>query len=235
MAFDLAKYKIETRQYSVRTGPIRFGLAVSGLEYFLWHRVLRPLWSHCYWRHPRLPAAQSFQPKHVENCRVFADRWEILRSLSKGKIWAEVGTYEGAFARDIIDICEPSQIDLIDISLDPLKKRGLVHETGTVAFHAGDSADSLLAQPDNKYDYIYIDASHDLIDVARDAEAATRKLKPGGLIIFNDYTCFSLGEMRPYGVVLVVNSLVASGTWEVACFAFQPNMYCDIALRRVPD
>lgn len=235
MAFDLAKYKSETRQYHVRTGPMIFGLAMPGFKYFLWSRVLRPLSRRCFGPRTLLPCAPSFQTKHVENCRVFADRWDMLRSLSKGKIWAEVGTDQGAFARDIIDICEPSQIDLIDRTFDRVKKRGLVHETDTVAFHLGDSADTLSERPDNKYDFIYIDAGHDLIDVARDAEAAIPKLKPGGLMFFNDYMCFSFSELRPYGVVLVVNSLVASGKWEVACFAFQPNMYCDIALRHIPD
>ena len=31
----------------------------------------------------------------------------------------------------------------------------------------------------------------------------------------------------------VVNALVASGEWDVACFCFQNKMYCDIALRRI--
>jgi len=240
--FDLSRYRDETRQYTVTTGPIRFGLAASEVEYFLWFRVLRRLWRLFYF--PRmqdspkravrlLPVPAVFEQKDVAHCQVFAHRDDLLRSLSKGGVWAELGTDQGAFSRKIIDICEPSWLDLMDLSFDRAKARGYIHETDTVKFHAGDAASSLAAQPDNKYDYIYIDAGHDLIDVARDAEAATLKVKADGLIIFNDYIMFSLVEMRPYGVVPVVNSLVVSGKWEVACFAFQCNMYCDIALRRV--
>jgi hypothetical protein len=240
MAFELAQYKSETRQFTRRSGRTRFGLGVSAVEYFGFN-VLRVLWRVFYNSRmsesaalpvPILPVPSSFQQKQVEHCRVFADRCEILRSLPKGKIWAEVGTFQGAFARKIIDICQPSKLDLMDLRFDLVEKLGYVHESDTVTFYPGDSTSSLLSQPDKKYDFIYIDAGHDLIDVARDAEAATLKLKDDGMIIFNDYICFSHKEMRPYGVVPVVNSLVSHGDWEVACFAFQNNMYCDIALRR---
>lgn len=243
MIFDLERYRSETRQFTKRSGPIRFGLGVSQFEYFLFN-VFRVLWRLFYLRRmsesadlpvPIMPVPSTFQQKHVEHCRIFADRYEILKSLPKGKVWAEVGTFQGAFARKIIDICQPSELDLMDLTFDLVKKLGHVHESDTVTFYPGDSTSSLLRQPDKKYDFIYIDAGHDLIDVARDTEAAILKLKDDGMIIFNDYVCFSHKEMRPYGVVPVVNSLVTNGGWEVACFAFQNNMYCDIALRSVPS
>lgn len=240
MTFDLAQYKSETRQLTRKSGPIRFGLNVSLFEYF-WFDVFRVLWRRFYFRRmsesadapiPIMPTPSPFQQKHVENCRVFADRYELLKSLPKGKVWAEVGTFKGAFARKILDICQPSKLDVMDLTFDLVKKLGYVHESDTVTFYAGDSTSSLRRQADKKYDFIYIDAGHDLINVARDTEAAVRKLKDDGMIIFNDYIYFSHKEMRPYGIVPVVNSLAANGEWEVACFAFQNNMYCDIALRR---
>jgi hypothetical protein len=240
MTFDLAQYKSETRQFAQRSGPIRFGLGVSQFEY-CWFNVFRVLWRFFYLRRmsestdlpvPIMPVPSSFQQQHVEHCRVFADRYEMLKSLPKGKVWAEVGTFKGAFARKIIDICQPSKLDVMDLTFDLVKKLGYVHESDTVTFYQGDSTSSLLAQPDKQYDFIYIDAGHDLINVACDAEAAMLKLKDDGMIIFNDYICFAHKEMRPYGIVPVVNSLVTNGEWEVACFAFQNNMYCDIALRR---
>jgi hypothetical protein len=240
LAFDLTQYKNETRQFTHTSGPLRFGLGVSGFEYFLFN-TLRFLWRTFYQRRmseapdlpvPILPATASFQQKHVEHCRIFADRIELLKTLPKGKVWAEVGTFKGEFARTILDICEPSKLDLMDLTFDLVEKLGHVHESEIVTFYRGESSSSLLAQPDKKYDVIYIDAGHDLIDVARDADAAMKKLKDDGILIFNDYIPFAYKEMRPYGVVAVVNSLVVHEGWEVACFAFQNNMYCDIALRR---
>jgi len=240
MTFDLTQYENETRQFTQRSGPIRFGSGISRFEYF-WFSVFRVLWRRFYWRRmsesadsptPIMPVPAAFQQKNVEHCRLYADRYEMLKSLPKGKVWAEVGTFKGAFAQKIIDICQPSKLDLMDLTFDLVKKHGYVYESDTVTFYPGDSTSSLLKQPDKKYDFIYIDAGHDLINVASDTEAALLKLKDDGMIIFNDYICFSHKEMRPYGVVPVVNSLVANGEWEVACFAFQNNMYCDIALRR---
>ena len=240
--FDLAQYKKETHNFTTKGRRTRHGIQISALEYFLWLLVGRA-WSWIYGTrlkdkndafNPLMRVPARFEQKHVERCRVFANREEMLKSFRQHTIWAEIGTYEGAFARKIIDLCEPSHLDLMDLTFDLVKARGYVQETDTVSFYVeGDSSTSLLGQPDNKYDYIYIDAGHDLIDVARDVEAATQKLKRDGVLIFNDYISFSYIDMRPYGIVPVVNSLVASGKWEVACFAFHFKMYCDIALRQV--
>ena len=240
MVYNLTQYKNETQQFTRTSGPLRFGMGVSSFEYFFFN-VLRYLWRVFYFRrmsespdlpNPILPPTASFQQKHVEHCRVFADRIELLKTLPKGKVWAEVGTFKGEFARQIIDICEPGKLDLMDLTFDLVEKLGYVRESDVVTFYRGESSSSLLRQPDKKYDIIYIDAGHDLIDVARDADAAMKKLKDDGMLIFNDYIPFAYKEMRPYGVVAVVNSMVVHGNWEVAGFAFQNNMYCDIALRR---
>lgn len=240
MVFDLTRYRTETHEFTHISGRRRFGLGLSSLEYFFFN-LLRFLWRMSYERRmsesptlavPILPIPASLQQKHVEHCRIFADRIEMLKSLPKDKTWAEVGTFKGEFARHIIEICEPATLDLMDLTFDLVEQLGYVHESDSVRFYRGESSSSLLKQPDKKYDFIYIDAGHDLIDVARDAEAAMAKLKDDGLLIFNDYICFAYKEMRPYGVVPVVNSLVVHGNWEIVCFAFQNNMYCDVALRR---
>jgi len=79
---------------------------------------------------------------------------------------------------------------------------------------------------------IYIDAGHDLESVTKDADAAQAKIKNGGLIIFNDYIKYSHYDDCYYGVIPAVNGLVARNGFEVAGFALQPDMYCDIAIRR---
>ena len=38
--------------------------------------------------------------------------------------------------------------------------------------------------------------------------------------------------MTDYGIVPVVNDMLAGGGWEVAYLALHPLMYCDVALRR---
>ena len=77
---------------------------------------------------------------------------------------------------------------------------------------------------------IYIDRSHHYKDVVRDAEAAVRKVKANGLIIFNDYILWDHVCGIYYGVMPVVNDLVANRGWKVKGLALQRNMFCDIAI-----
>ena len=65
----------------------------------------------------------------------------------------------------------------------------------------------------------------------KDARVAVRKVKPDGLLIFDDYTGRSPMEAIPYGVVAVVNELVAEGC-NVVGLALTPTGYFDIALAR---
>src|SRR5271163_4418952 len=123
MAFDLSEYKAQTKQFTSRTGKIRRGFGGFGLEYLLfkaprvaWLLFYRPRMQKDYdFATPLLPVPSHLQQRSVERCRVFANRDEMLRILSKRKIWAEVGTLEGEFARKILDICEPEHLDLMDL------------------------------------------------------------------------------------------------------------------------
>jgi predicted O-methyltransferase YrrM len=157
----------------------------------------------------------------------------MLMSLEKHGVWAEVGTYEGAFAREIQETCDPRELHLIDVDFSRVREKRYVEETGVIKFHQGLSADILSLFPDAYFDYIYIDANHDLWAVASDVEAAKPKLKSDGWLIFNDYIYFSPTDMKPYGIVPVVNALCVEENWEMVAFALQFKMYCDVAIRRV--
>ncbi len=56
-----------------------------------------------------------------------------------------------------------------------------------VSFIRGLSHRILPGQPENAFDFIYIDGSHKGWDVMLDACLCFRKLKPGGIILFDDY------------------------------------------------
>ena len=68
--------------------------------------------------------------------------------------------------------------------------------------------------------------------VKRDAEVAVDCLAKDGLLIFNDYTMMDPYSKYPYGIVPVVNDLCINHNWKICAFAFQPSMFCDIALTR---
>ena len=101
-----------------------------------------------------------------------------------------------------------------------------------VRLHLGDSSTELAKLPDRYFDWIYIDGDHSLEGVRRDAAVAAAKIKPDGVLVFNDYTVWSVLEFTDYGIVPVVNELLASGEWEMVYIALHPLMYCDVAIRR---
>ncbi len=90
--------------------------------------------------------------------------------------------------------------------------------------------------PDAYFDWINIDAQHTYEGVKRDINAARRKVKADGLLVFNDYTMWSYVEMQPYGVVAAVNELCLEDNWTITYLALPDHMYCDVAFRRInPD
>ena len=54
----------------------------------------------------------------VEDCRVMADRYELLTRLPKGAVCAEVGTDRGDFARRILDVCAPAHLHLFELDVN---------------------------------------------------------------------------------------------------------------------
>lgn len=56
-----------------------------------------------------------------------------------------------------------------------------------VVFHKKNTVDVLKEAPYDHYDFIYVDASHDAVDVLIDAELSWLSLKVGGIIAFDDY------------------------------------------------
>jgi hypothetical protein len=196
------------------------------------------------------------EPSHVENARLFADRNSLVKYLTpelKGGAIAEVGVMYGDFSDFIIRTVEPEvfvAIDRFDLHTVPVVAgkasaesfQGLTHrefyerrfsEYGTkVRCEEGDSCQGLSRYPDRTFDMIYVDAGHDYESVKADADLSKQKMKPEGILIFNDYIKYSHYDDCYYGVIPVVNDLVANQGFEVVGFALQADMYCDIAIRR---
>lgn len=179
-----------------------------------------------------IPEVPVLQPRHVaSDCRVFADRVQMLEELPQRVPVAELGTFEGLFAELIHKICKPSELHLFDIDVGPLDRvRPHMLELATV--HVGRSAENLARFPDGYFGWIYVDGDHSFEGVRDDVAVAPSKLAPDGLLIFNDYTLWSIQQDMAYGVVQNVNRLCVEEGFEVCGFAFQHHGYHDIALRR---
>lgn len=217
-----------------------------------WFRVLRPMgnwvpWElreqvqleerseeESLWEQGLLTPAPQLKEEHLKRCIVVPDRLALLERLPKGAVVAEVGTLHGEFAREILRITEPQELHLIDHELHPdvvtLTEDPSLRDR--VHFHHQDSAEALQTFPDRYFDWIYIDAQHAYEGVKRDIDVARRKVKDGGLLVFNDYIVWSYVELEPYGVVAAVNELCTEDQWEMIYLALPSHMYCDVALRR---
>ena len=151
----------------------------------------------------------------------FAGVWTELFKLAPPSCYLEIGAWEGRSACFVIETCaaeRPVEIHCIDtweggVEHDPAGMTDVerrfdaniavaasraAHEVRLVK-HKSRSADALvrlLAEGrGEQFDAIYVDGSHQAPDVLTDAVLAFRLLKPGGVIIFDDY----IWSMEPAG------------------------------------
>lgn len=168
-------------------------------------------------------------PPHLLNgCILVASRFELVSHLGSGAI-VEVGTQSGNFARHILDVAEPQSLDVIDLDLSRLRPDVRAHPS--VRAHQGNSSDVLRKMPDAAFDWIYVDADHSFNGVKRDAEAAMRKVKPGGFLVFNDFAHADPFIGR-YGVHSAVADFMVRYHWPMKFMAYEINGLYDVALQR---
>jgi len=192
-----------------------------------WGRLMGPLVGRFF---PPLPLPRS---ELVEGCVLLTSREEILRRLPKGGICAEIGTKEGFFAEKMLAIVQPAQLHIFEIDDAALRARRTDLLTRReVEVHLGDSSTMLATFPDDHFDWIYIDGDHSYEGVARDIHVARTKVKPGGLLIFDDFAVWSAGECIDYGVPYAVCELSEQHGFNFIYFALDGALYNNVALRR---
>jgi predicted O-methyltransferase YrrM len=124
--------------------------------------------------------------------------WESVLAPYKGRPsvqYLEVGLYEGRSAVWMLEnvLTHPtSHLTGIDVFQGPLKDRCLENlrrsgAGGRVTTIVEPSQVVLRRLPLETFEIIYIDGSHATSDVLEDAVLSYRLLKPGGVLIFDDY------------------------------------------------
>jgi Methyltransferase domain len=196
-------------------------------------RALVPNWLRSSYRLARSlrsePYSRALTPELVAGCVFCASRFEMIGHLPKGGRVIELGTYEGDFARRILDIAAPRELHLVDIDYTPFNPAGL---TGPeVTRHEGLTHAVIAGFPDGYFDWIYIDAQHDYDGVMRDARAAMPKVKPGGYLAFNDFGQIDTSLGR-YGVHRAVVDVMLDHGWPMRYFAYAETALYDVALQR---
>lgn len=199
------------------------------------------------------------QAHHVDGAKLYASRHDLIADLPRPLACiAEVGVAFGNFSQFLIETLCPERFVAFDLFRfhemesawgTPTSEtlRGMTHlefyrdrfatYAERVVCEEGDSAETLAAYPDNHFDMIYIDGDHTYEQVKADADNAKRKLKPDGLLIFNDYIIHDYTHDAPwpqgeYGIVPVVNEIVVNEDWRVFGFALNRYLFCDIGICR---
>ncbi|MEG4803103.1 class I SAM-dependent methyltransferase [Microcoleus sp. ARI1-B5] len=188
---------------------------------------------------PFVLSSPMLQDCHIKNCRLVEHRLKMLEYLPKNSVVAEIGTQYGRFATEIRNITQPKKLHLIDGNLD-LFQSGINQkprlqaaiEDGSVELHEGDSSTILASFPEEYFDWIYIDADHTYEGVCKDIERGYSKVKPDGMIVFNDYTNWSVCEIMPYGVAKAVNEFCIANNWEIVFLVLHSLGYHDIAIKK---
>jgi Methyltransferase domain len=200
------------------------------------------------------PPSPVIRAEHVVGARLYANRGDQISLLGvpkDGRV-AEIGVWQGAFSKDLIQTLKPREFVAFDIFTGHMEQSwhgktgselfdGLTHrkfyEREMAPFSAitkiveGSSLETLRAYADRSFDLVYIDGNHHYDFVKSDAAFAAEMVKDTGFLVFNDYMMIDHQGAR-YGVVPVVNEMDVNQGWHVVGFALHHTMYCDIALQR---
>lgn len=193
---------------------------------------------------------QLLPAKHIINCKFAIDRYHALKNLPKGGKIAEIGVLGGDLSQWLLTNLEPAELHLVDLyncadfpGKDRFKKRG--HESfilnrfekeinaGQIKIKKGYSWNILGSYDNDSFDIIYIDAAHDYKSVKKDLEMSALKIKGDGYIVMNDYIMYDHFAMSKYGVVQATNEFCIKNDWEFIYYAFHPNLFCDVVLRKI--
>lgn len=164
----------------------------------------------------------------MRHTRVVATRQDLLRCVPPAGRAAELGTFAGTFAREILAICQPSELHLIDRWAGDIvcgdqdgqqiitqhgddlyrKLRRKFHGHPIVTLHRADTSHLLSFGP-NYFDFVYVDADHSEAAVRADLVRASLTVKPDGLIGGHDYTA------QFPGVIAAVTAFTKMTPWQM--------------------
>jgi len=174
------------------------------------------------------------------------DRMGALRKyVPKGGKIVEVGTLSGWLRRQILKDLKPSLLVVIDLDEGAIrmceKEHSKLIALGTVRCVLGNSNAKLAELEEETFDLIYVDGHHGYSIVCADMEAARGKIKPGGLMVMNDYYLFETlflgttrlaGRWAVYGVIHATNEFIIRYRWTVVYMTLQSRLEPDLAIRK---
>lgn len=155
---------------------------------------------------------------------------------------AEIGVAFGNFSQEILKICAPQKLYLIDCWDDERFGAGAACvrdkfqqeiAEGVVEIKQGYSTDKLDEFWDGELDWTYIDTVHDYKTTKKELELCAEKVKDGGYICGHDYAKYNVYSRRDYGVYDAVNEFAVNNGWEFIYLTMEKHGLQSFCLKRI--
>lgn len=161
------------------------------------------------------------------------NRETLLKFLPQNAEVAEIGVAQGAFSEQIVSVCRPARLHLIDpwehqerddyqndgnnasaadqeSRYQNIKSRYQSEiDAGRVVLHREYSSKAASGFSDHQFDWIYIDGLHTREAALEDLKNYRTKVKPNGFILGHDYTNHARAREMQFGVVEAVDQFVS--------------------------
>jgi hypothetical protein len=203
----------------------------------------------------------DIHPNQLQNSKIFANRYDYIKSLPDNIRYLEVGVAWGGYSKELVSQKNTQCIHLLDTynqdhvcwgqRFNNICSCNEPHDSYTSETHEqyikdlfskydnvltikGDSRD-ILPKLNYKYDYIYIDSDNDREVVTPALFDASKLIDVNGIIGLNDYVIWDgIIEERAYGVVQAVNEFLNyNKNWIVDAIALHNLGFYDIYLKRI--
>lgn len=156
---------------------------------------------------------------------------KIKAYIKKNSVGAELGVYKGGFGEFLLPNCKKLYLvdpwyrtggfwnsgiendSRVDTVIDILTKYKAELESGQVQLVVEYAVHFLRSMKDGTFDFLYLDSSHKYEDSRKEIDIALRKMKPGGIILGDDYD--PRPESNQYGVYKAVMETVDQGRGEL--------------------
>ncbi|GAB3219665.1 class I SAM-dependent methyltransferase [Algoriphagus aestuariicola] len=207
--------------------------------YSLVHRIVSKVQSKVDSTIPKF----DLQKKHLANVKLLPNRTVLLESLPKNGFIAELGVNRGEFSQQIMQICNPSELHLVDAWSSERYHSGLKDgvesvfrkelDLGKVFIHQGYSTVMAVGFEDRFFDWIYIDTDHSYSVTKAELYAYRNKIKPGGIIAGHDYIQGNWPKLLRYGVVEAVHEFCVDEDWELLYLTTELTNSPSFAIRKI--
>jgi predicted O-methyltransferase YrrM len=186
---------------------------------------------------------QQMSEDYYKNCQLVMNREKLLELLPKDLIMAEIGVDEGKYAEQILKLCKPKQLYLIDEwdterystakkIIVEAKFQSEIRQDQIVVIHSK-SVQAASRFDNNFFDFIYVDTDHSFLTTSAELEAYRDKMKTNGIIAGHDFTPGNVNSAIIYGVREAVYDFCIKYNWEIIYLTMELDINPSFALRKI--